>query len=177
MTLDQYARIGEIVAAMARIGQAAKMCVGSQWKLLLGFTLGNLLRRVPIMTKSIFFSIAVVAIITIVAPTFAGEIGVDVVITDGEASINRAYYRDQAAPRNGKKKDHRGLPPGIAKNLQRGKSLPPGIAKQALPASLNDLLRPPPDGFERIVLSGKVLLVEIATQVIHDVLDDMILGK
>jgi hypothetical protein len=129
------------------------------------------------MSKSIFFSFAAVTILAVSAPTFAGEFGVDVVFTDGEASIIRAYYRDQAAPKNGKKKDHRGLPPGIAKNLQRGKSLPPGIAKQALPASLNDHLPPPPDGFERIVLSGKVLLVEIATQVIHDVLDDMILGK
>ena len=129
------------------------------------------------MSKSIFFSFAAVTILAVAAPTFAGELGVDVVITDGEASFIRTYYRDQAAPRNGKKKDHRGLPPGIEKNLQRGKSLPPGIAKQALPAGLNDLLPPPPDGFERIVLSGKVLLVEIATQVIHDVLDDMILGK
>ena len=162
---------------MARIGQAAEMCVGSLWKPLLGFTLGNPLRRVPIMSKSIFFSFAAVTMLAVAAPTFAGEVGVDVVFTDGEASIIRAYYWDQAAPRNGKKKNHGGLPPGIAKNLQRGKSLPPGIAKQALPAGLNDLLSPPPDGFERIVLSGKVLLVEIATQVIHDVLDDMILGK
>jgi hypothetical protein len=28
------------------------------------------------------------------------------------------------------------LPPGIAKNLARGKPLPPGIAKRALPADL-----------------------------------------
>jgi hypothetical protein len=129
------------------------------------------------MRKSILFSFAAVTILAVSAPAFAGDIGVDVVFTDGEATIIRAYYRDQAAPGNGKNKNHRGLPPGIAKNLQRGKSLPPGIAKQALPAGLNNLLPSPPDGFERIVLSGKVLLVEIATQVIHDVLDDMILGK
>jgi len=77
----------------------------------------------------------------------------------------------------GTKKGNKGLPPGIAKNLQRGKPLPPGIANQTLPVGLIDLLPPAPDGFERIVLSGKVLLVEIATQVIHDVLDDMIFGK
>jgi hypothetical protein len=129
------------------------------------------------MSKSIFFSFLAVTLLAVAAPTFAGEVGIDVVFTDGEASIIRAYYRDQAAPENGKKKDHKGLPPGIAKNLQRGKSLPPGIAKQALPAGLNDLLPSPPGGYERIVLSGKVLLVEIATQVIHDVLDEMILGK
>jgi hypothetical protein len=36
-------------------------------------------------------------------------------------------------------------------------------------------LPPAPSGFERIMVSGKVLLVEIATQVIHDVLEDVIL--
>jgi hypothetical protein len=129
------------------------------------------------MSKSIFFSVAVATLLAIAAPTYAGEFGVDVIFTDGEASIIRAYYRDQAAPRTGKQKGNKGLPPGIAKNLQRGKSLPPGIAKKALPGSLNDLLPPPPGGFERIEMSGKVLLIEIATQVIHDVLDDMILGS
>ena len=69
------------------------------------------------------------------------------------------------------------LPPGIAKNLQRGKPLPPGIAKQVLPSGLIAQLPPPPKGFERIEVAGKVLLVEIATQVIHDVLEDIILGK
>jgi hypothetical protein len=129
------------------------------------------------MTKSIFFCFAAATMLAVATPAFAGEVGVDVVFTDGEASIIRAYYRDQAAPQNGKKKNHGGFPPGIAKNLQRGKSLPPGIAKRALPTGLNGLLPPPPDGYERIVLSGKVLLVDIATQVIHDVLEDMVLGK
>lgn len=129
------------------------------------------------MFKSILCSLAAVTVFAFAAPSFAGEIGVDVVFTDGEASMIRAYYREHVVPHNGKKEGHKGLPSGIAKNLQRGKRLPPGIAKQALPTGLNEQLPPPPNGFERIVLSGKVLLVEIATQVIHDVLDDIILGK
>ena len=68
------------------------------------------------------------------------------------------------------------LPPGIRKNLARGKPLPPGIAKQVLPTGLIDRLPPPPHGYERVSLAGKILLVEIATQVIHDVLEDIILG-
>ena len=129
------------------------------------------------MSKSIIFSVAVATLLAFAAPTHAGEVGVEVVFTDGEASIIRAYYRDQGSPQTGKKKSNKGLPPGIEKNLQRGKSLPPGIAKQALPVGLNGLLPPPPRGFERIEMYGKVLLVEIATQVIHDILDDMILGS
>ena len=77
----------------------------------------------------------------------------------------------------GSKKDTglKSLPPGIEKNLARGKSLPPGIAKQVLPAGLLKLLPPAPRGYERILVSGKVLLVEIATQAIHDVLEDVFL--
>ncbi len=127
------------------------------------------------MRRSILLYVAATMMFAFAAPAYAGEIGIDVVFTDSEASIIRAYYRDHTVPQNGKKKN-KGLPPGIAKNLQRGKRLPPGIAKQALPTALVSQLPPPPNGFERIVLSGKVLLVEVATQVIHDVLEDIVLG-
>jgi hypothetical protein len=68
----------------------------------------------------------------------------------------------------------RGLPPGIAKNLRRGKPLPPGIAKQHLPTGLISMLPPAPRGFERIIVGGKIILVEVATQIIHDVLVDAV---
>ncbi len=113
-------------------------------------------------------------------PVVAGELGIQVGFSDGEISTIRPYYRDHGSvqPRNEKgKKGAKGLPPGIAKNLQRGKPLPPGIAKQVLPTGLIALLPPAPHGFERIEIAGKILLVEIATQVIHDVLEDVILGK
>jgi hypothetical protein len=110
------------------------------------------------------------------APTSAGEVSLSVVFTDAEVSIIRAWYRDQAAPQGGNNTKTKGLPPGIAKNLQRGKPLPPGIAKHTLPIGLIELLPPPPRGYERVILSGKVLLVEVMTQVIYDVLEDVILG-
>ena len=128
------------------------------------------------MTKSIVFSLAVTITLLLSAPTLAAEVGVSAVFTDGEASIIRAYYEDQGRPAIAKGKKAKGLPPGIARNLQRGKALPPGIAKRALPIGLTELLPPPPRGYERVVLSGKVLLVEVATQVIHDVLEDLVIG-
>ena len=128
------------------------------------------------MAKSILYSLAITLMLLSV-PTLAGEVGIGVVFTDGEASIIRAYYRDHGTPQRGEKNKAKGLPPGIARNLQRGKALPPGIAKQALPAGLVELLPPPPRGYERVVLSGKILLVEVATQVIHDVLEDVIIGQ
>jgi len=114
-------------------------------------------------------------LLAVSGPSGAGEVGVQVVFSDGEASIIRAYYRDHSSTKPGKGKGRKGLPPGIAKNLQRGKPLPPGIAKQVLPNGLVALLPPAPHGFERVRLDGKILLVEIATQVIHDVLEDAIL--
>ena len=129
------------------------------------------------MHKSVLFKLAAATLFAFAAQSNAAEVGVDVKFTDGEASIIRAYYRDRVLPQNGKKKGKKTLPPGIQNNLQRGKRLPPGIAKRALPAGLIDQLPPPPAGFERIVLSGKVLLVEIATQVIHDALEDIVFGK
>ena len=134
------------------------------------------------MTRFLYYSIAAALILFLSTPLVAAEVGVQVVFSDGEASIIRAYYRDHAAPQNGKGngmgmgKAGKSLPPGIARNLQRGKPLPPGIAKQVLPTGLIHLLPPPPHGFERVILAGKILLVEVATQVIHDVLEDVILG-
>jgi len=99
-------------------------------------------------------------------------VGVEVVFSEDEIRIIRAYYETHGD--SGHK--HKGLPPGIAKNLARGKPLPPGIAKQSLPYDLRRELPPPPTGYERIVVAGKILLVEIATQVVHDVLTEAVLG-
>jgi Ni/Co efflux regulator RcnB len=104
------------------------------------------------------------------------DVGVSVVFSDDEIRIIGAWYEEHGSDAhhgNGKHKN-KGLPPGIAKNLQRGKPLPPGIAKQYLPDGLIKTLPAPPRGYERIIVDGKVLLVEIATQVIHDVLMDIV---
>ena len=105
----------------------------------------------------------------------AGELGVSVVFSSKEISIIGTWYEDHGSSQGKRGKKTKGLPPGIAKNLARGKPLPPGIAKRYLPSGLLSLLPRPPRGFERIIVDGKVLLVEIATRVIHDILTDIIL--
>ena len=104
------------------------------------------------------------------------DVGVSVEFSDEEIRIIGAWYEehDSNAGRGGGKNKHKGLPPGIAKNLSRGKPLPPGIAKQHLPDGLVHALPAPPRGYERIIVDGKVLLVEAATRVIHDVLMDVV---
>ena len=109
------------------------------------------------------------------SPTAAGELRVDVHFSTHESAVIRDYFQENQRNNSQGKKGAKSLPPGIEKNLQRGKSLPPGIAKQALPADLSVRLPPPASGYERIIISGKILLVEIATQVIHDILTDAIL--
>jgi len=107
----------------------------------------------------------------------AGQGSVTVTFSNREIDIITAYYRETStAPAAGHGHGHAQgkLPRGIAKNLERGKPLPPGIAKQALPPDLAARLPPPPQGFERLVVAGKVLLVEVATQAIHDVLTDVV---
>jgi hypothetical protein len=74
----------------------------------------------------------------------------------------RAYFQaNPLAPQS--------LPPGIAKNVARGKALPPGIAKRALPGPLVSRLPAYPD-HELVIVDRDVMLVNIATQVIVDIL-------
>jgi hypothetical protein len=64
------------------------------------------------------------------------------------------------------------LPPGIAKNLARGKPLPPGIAKRYLPPDLLGRL-PRRPGHEYLLVGRDIVLLALATGVIVDVLSDV----
>jgi hypothetical protein len=125
----------------------------------------------PHLARVVFF------LAFLLAPTAYANaaLGVEVTFSVGEAATIRAYYEDGHSQSPNKGRKQKSLPPGIARNLARGKALPPGIAKQVLPTDLVSLLPAAPKGYERIYVSGKVLLVEIATQVIHDVLEDVFL--
>jgi len=114
--------------------------------------------------------------------TETSSVGVEVVFSDDEISIIRGYYASRGSSAG--KGKHKGknkhkakpLPPGIEKNLKRGKPLPPGIAKQTLPPDLRQQLPAAPDGYERIIVGGKLLLVELGTQIVRDILMDVAFG-
>ena len=61
------------------------------------------------------------------------------------------------------------LPPGIAKNLERGKPLPPGIAKRYMPRDLTSSLNIYP-GYEYFMVGDNVALVKEATGLIADII-------
>ncbi|WP_432652301.1 anti-virulence regulator CigR family protein [Pseudomonas aeruginosa] len=82
--------------------------------------------------------------------------GVRVILGD-----NRGYWNPGPA-----------LPPGIQKNLARGKPLPPGIAKKLDGRLLGRL--PHYDGYEWMQAGTDLLLVAVATGLIYEVLDNVL---
>lgn len=109
------------------------------------------------------------------APTLTVPAGAGAVFSDEEVRIIRAYYETQGHEGAGKRK-RKSLPPGIAKNLARGKPLPPGIAKQMLPDDLILALPRPPAGYDRVLVDGRVILIELGTQIVRDILTDIMIG-
>lgn len=61
------------------------------------------------------------------------------------------------------------LPPGIAKNLARGKPLPPGIATRNLPDKLVKGL-PRYEGYQWLAAGADLILINTASKLVADVL-------
>jgi hypothetical protein len=64
------------------------------------------------------------------------------------------------------------LPPGIAKNLARGKPLPPGIAKKLGPGPFFNQL-PFHPGYEWQVAGSDLILVAVGTRIVADILSNV----
>ncbi|MFQ5893319.1 MAG: hypothetical protein ACE5H5_03305 [Nitrospinota bacterium] len=99
--------------------------------------------------------------------------------------IERYFGKDE----NGKKKKGKSkslppglakratLPPGLAKHVQRHGTLPPGLQKRTLPAKLEALLPPGAPGTKRVIVGNDVMLIEKATGLILDVIEDVLTKK
>ncbi len=83
---------------------------------------------------------------------------------------NKGKGKSKELPPGLAKKD--GLPPGLAKR----ETLPPGLAKRSLPDDLDAKLGPPPEGTERVIVDNDVLLIEKGTDILLDVITDVILN-
>lgn len=79
--------------------------------------------------------------------------------------ITLRNHRDLLAPASS-------LPPGIQKNLARGKPLPPGIAKSLDNRLLGHL--PRYEGYEWKQLGRDVILVAIATGIVYEILENVL---
>ncbi len=92
-----------------------------------------------------------------------------VLITAGITAAIAHQYAIDAGIGGGKYKP---LPPGIRKNLARGKPLPPGIAKKTAPSAMLGRL-PHHPGYEWQMAGTDLILVQIGTAIIADVLRDV----
>ena len=89
----------------------------------------------------------------------------DIIISAAERALIREYYQGHGVPADS-------LPPGIRKKVARGKPLPPGIAKR-FPGDLRARL-PARPGYDYRTVGADVVLVEIATGVIVDMVRDIL---
>ncbi len=66
------------------------------------------------------------------------------------------------------------LPPGLARQLERNGTLPPGLAKRDLPEDLHARLPSRSKTYERIIVGADVLLIRRGTNLILDILKDIV---
>lgn len=91
-----------------------------------------------------------------------GLVSVSISVGDARAWVREAGVRERYAD----------LPPGIRKNLARGKPLPPGIAKRLPPPALQQRL-PHYPGYEWQVCGKDLVLVAVTTLVVAAVLNSV----
>lgn len=100
-----------------------------------------------------------------------GDVIAKSIIDSSSRALIEEYFRDHPQPVEA-------LPPGIAKNVARGKPLPPGIAKRSIPDPLQTELRRRDSSVGKIVdaliVGDDVALVDAATGVVVDIIVDIV---
>jgi len=96
------------------------------------------------------------------------DVGVNVSLSSAGISISTARGYAVEYGMTG----YSSLPPGIRKNLARGKPLPPGIAKKMAPGPMLAHL-PVHPGYEWRIAGSDLILVAIGTAIVADVLFDV----
>jgi hypothetical protein len=92
-------------------------------------------------------------------------VAVRVVFHDSDRGVFREYY---SAHRDGVKP----LPPGIAKNLARGKPLPPGIAKTRVPDAVLVKLPWRPPAYSVFLFGDRIVLLD-AGGLVADIMESI----
>lgn len=140
------------------------------------------------MYKPVFFSLALSLVLAAPMPLQAGDVVDDIVnetarkvFTETERRIIHEYYGEIGHGDRGNKDKGKGpgkkgkLPPGLQMQLEKNGRLPPGLEKKSLPGGLAGELPPVPKGYERVIVGSDVLLVHTASQLIADIITDVVL--
>ncbi len=89
-----------------------------------------------------------------------------------KASVDVDYGKIRQLAVDNNMTGYQGLPPGIQRNLARGKALPPGIAKKQLPPQMHSAL-PVVAGHEWQVVGQDLLLIEAGTMLVVEILNNV----
>lgn len=92
-----------------------------------------------------------------------------------EESHKKAGKNKKGMPPGLARREH--LPPGLQRHLERHGTLPPGLEKKRFPDALDKKLSPVPKGHERIIVGNDAVLLDERTQVIVDILTDVLTGN
>ena len=91
-------------------------------------------------------------------------------------AVARYYGQPQAAgkcPPGLAKKNNGCLPPGQAKQWQRGQVLPPGVMKYPVPPEVLRRVGNPPPGYQLIRVANDLLLIAVGSQMVVDAIEDL----
>lgn len=151
--------------------------------------------------KALMCALSMVMVAAAIGPAAAQSSGsgmttadktVEVIFTALEKRLIREYYGerhrhddyddDRKPGKKGKKNKgmppglakKKNLPPGLARQLQRNGRLPPGLEKRRLPHDLASRLPRRDPRYERVVVDNDVVLIETATNVVLDILVDVL---
>ncbi len=69
---------------------------------------------------------------------------------------------------------NKGMPPGLARQIKKHGQLPPGLEKKRLPRHIEAKLPPVRKGTERLVAGNDVVLMDIVTGVVLDIISEVI---
>lgn len=114
------------------------------------------------------------------------------VLGEEERKIIEDYYKaqsdkDDKEKKKSKAKDKKGskkfppglakkeqLPPGLAKQIEKNGKLPPGLEKRDLPDELESKLPKTAKHTERAVVGNDIVLIEKGTDIVLDVMKDVL---
>jgi Ni/Co efflux regulator RcnB len=95
----------------------------------------------------------------------------------GDRDLIRDYYgnsiRSKGCPPGLAKKHNGCLPPGQAKQWQRGARLPGGVVIYDLPRDLSIRLGTPPAGHRYVRVASDILLITVGTSMVVDAIEDL----
>lgn len=119
----------------------------------------------------------------IIKDYFGGKIATTASDDDDDDDDEGKNNKKKKNKKSKKNKDKKKTPPGLAKKnglppgLAKREVLPPGLQGRALPEGLAARLPGLPAGQERVIVDNDILLLETGTNIVLDILQDVITSQ